>query len=311
MIFTASHTTTYLYSDPVSICHTQTHLSPRNSPTQRVLSHELVITPEPAFSLSRIDYFGNETTFFSIHEPHQTLTILASSEIDLSPPDLSCQVIPAFGLTAPWEKVRDMLRAPVAREERDAESLSATEFLFRSPFVRTSHAFAAYAKPSFPPGRTIFDAGLDLCHRIFREFRYDPRATTISTPVDEVLRTKQGVCQDFAHLMISCLRSLGLPARYVSGYLRSGEDTHGAEASHAWCSVYCPGFGWLDFDPTNDLIPRGDHATIAWGRDYSDVAPVNGLALGGGEQLINVSVEVLPVLSSSGKESSFDAPDNV
>jgi len=154
--------------------------------------------------------------------------------------------------------------------------------------------FAEYAAPSFAAGRPIAEAALDLCHRIYTEFRYDPRATTISTPVDDVLKSRRGVCQDFAHLMISCVRSLGLPARYVSGYLRSGKNTVGHEASHAWCSVYCPGFGWLDYDPTNDVMPQNNHLTIAHGRDYSDVAPVNGVAIGGGEQMINVAVEVLP-----------------
>ncbi len=143
------------------------------------------------------------------------------------------------------------------------------------------------------PGRPFLDAGFDLCHRIYREFRYDPRATTISTPVDEVLRKKVGVCQDFAHLMISCARSVGLPARYVSGYLRSGEDSVGAEASHAWCALFSPEFGWLDFDPTNDVMPAANHVTVAYGRDYSDVTPVRGVALGGGEQIVNVAVKVV------------------
>ena len=135
---------------------------------------------------------------------------------------------------------------------------------------------------------------MDLCHRIHTGFKYDPRATTLSTPVEEVLQSRSGVCQDFAHLMISCLRSVGLPSRYVSGYLRSGEHSKGAEASHAWCAVFCPGFGWLEFDPTNDVMPQANHVTIAFGRDYSDVAPINGVAIGGGEQVMNVSVEVLP-----------------
>ena len=292
MIVTATHTTTYLYGQPVSICHTEVHLTPRSGPNQRVVSHELEVRPTPAFTLTRTDYFGNEFTYFFINEPHQTLTVTALSQVDLHPEEP-----PHEGLTPPWEKVRDEVRDPGPESDREPEheeAFRALEFTFSSPFVKIAPVFAEYAAASFPAGRPIAEAALDLCHRIYTEFRYDPRATTISTPVDEVLKLRRGVCQDFAHLMISCVRSLGLPARYVSGYLRSGKNTVGHEASHAWCSVYCPGFGWLDYDPTNDVMPQNNHLTIAHGRDYSDVAPVNGVAIGGGEQMINVAVEVLP-----------------
>ena len=284
MIVTASHTTTYLYSNPVSICHTQTHLAPRESPRQKVLSHELTVSPDPSFSTSRIDYFGNEMNFFSIHEMHETLAITSFSELELFPEEP-----PHAGLTPPWEKVRELVR-----EKPDEEAFLASEFVCRSPFVKTGADFAEYAKPSFAKGRPLLEAGFDLCHRINKEFKYDPRATTISTPVDEVLSKRSGVCQDFAHLMISCARSMGLPARYVSGYLRSGPKSLGGEASHAWCALFCPEFGWLDFDPTNDVMPQGNHVTVAHGRDYSDVTPVKGVALGGGEQVVHVVVEVLP-----------------
>jgi transglutaminase-like putative cysteine protease len=294
MIVTATHTTTYLYGEPVSICHTEAHLAPRPMPNQRVVSYELEVRPEPAFISTRTDYFGNEFTYFCIHESHQTLTVTALSQVDLHPEEP-----PHTGLTPSWEKVRDHVRE-MAPETETAHGVSpdeafrALEFTFSSPFVKVGPAFAAYAEPSFSAGRPIAEAAFDLCHRIFTEFRYDPRATTISTPVDEVLKSRRGVCQDFAHLMISCVRSLGLPARYVSGYLRSGKETIGHEASHAWCSIYCPGFGWLDFDPTNNVMPHSNHVTIAIGRDYSDVPPVNGVAIGGGEQMITVTVEVLP-----------------
>jgi transglutaminase-like putative cysteine protease len=284
MIVTASHTTTYLYSNPVSICHTQTHLAPRESARQKVISHELTVSPEPSFSTTRLDYFGNEMNFFSIHEMHRTLTITAFSELELLPEEA-----PHAGLTPAWEDVRELML-----DKPTDEAFSASEFVSRSPFVKKAPEFAEYARPSFSKGRSLLDAGFDLCHRINKEFRYDPRATTISTPVDEVLRKRGGVCQDFAHLMISCARSLGLPARYVSGYLRSGKDSIGGEASHAWCALFCPEFGWLDFDPTNDVMPQANHVTVAHGRDYSDVTPVKGVALGGGEQIVNVAVEVLP-----------------
>lgn len=284
MKVTASHTTTYLYSNPVSICHTQTHLTPRESARQKVLSHEMNVSPEPSFSVSRTDYFGNETNFFSIHETHRTLEITSYTELELFP-----EGPPPAGLTPAWEEVRERIHA-----KEDEQAFAASEFVCRSPHVKSGAEFAEYARVSFQPGRPLLDAGFDLCHRIHREFRYDPRATTISTPVDEVLRKRGGVCQDFAHLMISCARSIGLPARYVSGYLRSGKESIGGEASHAWCALYCPEFGWLDFDPTNDCMPAPNHVTVALGRDYSDVAPVRGVALGGGEQVVNVVVQVLP-----------------
>jgi transglutaminase-like putative cysteine protease len=288
MIVTAAHTTTYLYGEPVSICHTQVHLTPRTSASQRLVSYELQIRPEPAFIMTRTDYFGNEFAYFCIHEPHQTLTVTSLSQVDLHP-----EAPPHPEQTPAWEQVRDQVRRARGDGERD-EDFRALEFTFASPFVKVGPEYAGYAAPSFPPERPIAAAAFDLCRRIFTDFRYDPRATTISTPVNEVLKLRRGVCQDFAHLMIACLRSMGLPARYVSGYLRSGRDTVGDEASHAWCSVFCPGFGWIDFDPTNNMMPYANHLTVAYGRDYSDVPPVNGVALGGGEQIITVSVEVLP-----------------
>jgi transglutaminase-like putative cysteine protease len=259
-------------------------LAPRECPHQRVLSHHLTVIPEPTFSTSRQDYFGNELTIFSVEAPHQTLTIRSTCEIELRPEDP-----PAEALTPPWEAVRDLVC-----ERSTDEAFHACEFAYPSPYVKLAGDFAAYALESFTPNRPILEAGLDLCRRIHADFRYDPRATTIATPVEEVLTNRSGVCQDFAHLMISCLRSIGLPARYISGYLRSSPTTIGAEASHAWCSLYLPDFGWLEFDPTNNVMPGSNHVTIAHGRDYSDVSPVSGVALGGGEQIINVSVEVVP-----------------
>ncbi|MCU1330254.1 MAG: transglutaminase-like enzyme predicted cysteine protease [Bryobacterales bacterium] len=284
MIFTAEHSTTYLYSGPVSICHTEVHLAPRSGPSQTVHSHELEITPEPAYSVTREDYFGNNVTCFSIQEAHETLTVVSRSEVETLAAEPPCP-----DLTPAWEQVRDELKTRATDE-----LFRASEFTVRSPMVRGTAEFADWARASFPPGRPIADACLELTHRIYTDFTYDPRATTISTPVEAVLKERKGVCQDFAHVMASCLRSMGLAARYVSGYLRSGEETRGAEASHAWCAVYCAQYGWLEFDPTNDLMPRGEHVMVAWGRDYSDVTPVRGVAIGGGEQLINVSVSVTP-----------------
>jgi len=280
-MFRATHSTTYLYSEPVSICHTELHLAPRNGHGQRVLEHNLSIRPMPDYLTGRKDYFGNDVTYFSIQAPHQTLTITAESVVGIHHMDpLEPRLTPA------WEAARDEVR-----RHADSEALDACQFVFESPRVAGGPEFAAYAAPSFPAERPLLEAALDLCHRVHSEFHYDRRATTVSTPVAEVLQSRRGVCQDFAHFTIACLRSMGLAARYVSGYLLS-DDLTGSEASHAWVSLFCPGYGWLDLDPTNDVRADGHHLTLAWGRDYSDVTPVKGVAVGGGEQVINVAVEV-------------------
>jgi len=279
----AVHTTTYLYSEPVSICHTEVHLAPRAGRHQTVLEHDLAIDPLPDALSSRKDFFGNDVTSFSVHEPHQTLTITAESLIDLESGDT-----PDPRLTPAWE-----LACGDEWRHADFHALKAYQFVFESPRIAPCAEFAAYAMPSFPPGRPLLDAALDLCHRIHEDFQYDQHATTVATSVSEVFESRRGVCQDFAHLMIACLRSLGLAARYVSGYLRGGHLI-GAQASHAWVSVFCPNFGWLDLDPTNDQVVNGNHITLGWGRDYSDVVPVKGVTLGGGQHVINVAVEVSP-----------------
>ena len=285
MLLRATHTTTYLYREPVSICHTEVHLRPRISTRQRLVAHELLIKPAPATIDDRLDYFGNPVTYFCLSEPHLTLTITSRSVIEVlgEPPAL-------VGLSPAWDEVTEQIR------KRDTpEALAASEFVFESPLIELGPEFAAFAAKSFTSGRPVLEAARDLSHRIFTDFKYDSRATTVTTPVREVLKNKHGVCQDFAHFLIACIRSLGIPARYVSGYLRSSENSIGAEASHAWAAVFCPGYGWFDFDPTNDVMPASGHVTVAWGRDYCDVTPVKGVALGGGEQLINVAVEVVPV----------------
>jgi transglutaminase-like putative cysteine protease len=284
MRFRVSHTTTYAYSAPCSVSHTELHLTPHDGANQKTLEHDLLIEPRPDVSATRIDYFGNAATYFLIQEPHQSLTIIARSRVEV---EVTAPLHPA--LTPPWEQVRDEVR----RHGTD-EAFDAFQFVLESPRVTLGSAFADYAARSFKRGRPLLEAVNDLSHRINRDFEYEPRATTVATPVDQVLESRQGVCQDFAHLMIAALRSTGLPARYVSGYLRSAEKTVGAEASHAWVSVFCQGFGWLDFDPTNDLMPCGEHVTIARGRDYSDVPPVKGVAVGGGAQTVEVGVEVVP-----------------
>jgi transglutaminase-like putative cysteine protease len=284
MKLVATHITRYWYSGAVSMCHTEVHLTPRPRKNQTILEYALEVSPTPDSLVTLPDYFGNEATFFSIAEPHRELVITSRCLADLE-----ASTPPALELSPAWEQVREEV------SKRDTpDTFEAGQFVFESPSIRVGAPFAHYAAGSFTPGRPFLSAVEHLSHRIFTEFHYDRRATTIGTPVDEVLDTRRGVCQDFAHIMIACLRSLKLPARYVSGYLRSDADFAGDEASHAWVSVWCPVFGWQDFDPTNDVLPHGGHFTVAWGRDYSDVAPVKGVALGGGEQVISVSVDVSP-----------------
>ena len=287
MFYRIQHTTLYQYSEPVTLCHNEAHLLPRSLSWQRCLEAQLLIQPKPAVFHERKDVFGNRVVYFSIEEPHVTLEATAWSDMKLTaapPPDL--QATPA------WEKVRQHIESELGRN-----ALEARHFALPSPCIPASEAFAEYAIASFSTGRPLLSAVHDLTHRIFTEFSYDPESTTVTTPVSEVFANRRGVCQDFAHFALACLRSLGLAARYVSGYLETaplkGEtELIGSAASHAWVSVYCPDLGWVDFDPTNDLIPSGRHIVVAWGRDYSDVAPLKGTILGGGEPELKVGVEV-------------------
>lgn len=287
MLYRIQHTTQYSYTEPVTLCHNEAHLLPRSLSRQRCRDAQLWITPTPAVYHERKDFFGNRVAYFSIEEPHSSLTVTAMSELQLS--SLSAPEIEA---TPAWEQVCALLRWEVNRNV-----LEARQFMLDSPFIQTQPAFAAYAEPLFPPQRPLLAAVRELMRRIFTEFTYDPEFTTVATPLAEVFAHKRGVCQDFAHFAIACLRSLGLAARYVSGYLETfpleGQpDLIGSAASHAWVSVYCPELGWVDFDPTNDLMPSDRHIIVAWGRDYSDVPPLKGTILGGGAHELTVNVEV-------------------
>jgi transglutaminase-like putative cysteine protease len=199
----------------------------------------------------------------------------------------------------PWEEARSRVALP-----DDRESLDASEFLFDSFYVTRAPEFEGYAEPSFAAGRPLFEAVQDLSTRIYKDFAYKPKATSIDMPLRDVFRLRRGVCQDFAHIMIASLRSWQLPARYVSGYLRSGAKFMGAEASHAWVSAYIPDFGWVDFDPTNNVLPQEGHVILGWGRDYGDVTPVKGISLGGGGQTVDVAVRVVPIQSPDDQSES-------
>jgi transglutaminase-like putative cysteine protease len=283
VIYEIRHVTTYHYSEPVALCHNVVHLTPRICARQACRRTELTIDPEPAVVWTGRDYFDNPATFFAVQEAHRRLTLTARHTIEVFPP-------PPPPATPAWEVARNAARS-------DAE---ACQYLFDSPYVQCGADLAEYARPSFPPGRPLLGAALDLAGRIHREFRYDPGATSVTTPLREVLVGRRGVCQDFAHLAVGCLRSLGLAARYVSGYLRTVPPPGrprlvGADASHAWASVFAPGVGWLDIDPTNDRAAGEDHVVLGWGRDYDDVSPVKGVLLGSGKHTVGVSVDVEPV----------------
>jgi transglutaminase-like putative cysteine protease len=287
MQYRVTHTTTYDYTAPVSLCQNLAHLTPRSAPGQTCQETSLAIDPAPAVRVAQIDYFGNPATFFAVQEPHRQLTLTAQHLMEVgSPREVDPSATPA------WETVRDLLRV-----DRSPDILAAAEFVYDSRYVHTAPEFREYARESFVDGRPMLEAALDLTTRIHNEFEYDPRATTVATALEEVFAQRHGVCQDFAHLQIACLRSLGLAARYVSGYLSTvpapgAEAVVGADATHAWLSIFCPGAGWIDLDPTNDQIPGVGHILLAWGRDYDDVSPVKGVVLGGGQHAVHVAVQV-------------------
>ena len=289
-LYEVTHTTTYHYLSPVTVSHHLLRVSPRRLPRQFRLEHHLSTDPVAATTSQRTDYFGNDVTFATIEGAHRRLSVTSRSRVAIGP-----AFIPDPSETPEWESVRGLCRS-----DRSATTLEAAEFTFASPAVPLAPDFAEYAAASFPRHRSILEAALDLTARIHADIKFDPTATTVSTPVLEVLEKRRGVCQDFAHLQIACLRSLGLPARYVSGYLETipppGQPRLvGADASHAWVSLFCPGIGWIDLDPTNDCLPSMRHITAAWGRDYSDVSPIRGVLLGSGEHTLSVGVDVVPL----------------
>ena len=287
MRYNITHRTLYEYAAPVTVSHHVTRLEPRALTTQECERFSLKIFPEPTLRKSRQDYFGNRLCFFAIQEVHSQLEIITHSRVTLSAREL-----PQRESTPDWERVVNLFRDPVS-----PEVVEPYQFVFDSPQVRASFEFADYARASFGPGTPLLVGAADLTRRIFEDFKFDPKATTVATPLEEVWAKRRGVCQDFAHLGIACLRSLGLPARYVSGYLRTRPPEGqprlvGADASHAWFRIFCPGTGWVDFDPTNNVQPAEEHIITAYGRDFDDVSPVAGIITGGGQHDVKVSVDV-------------------
>ena len=293
------HETHYTYTSPVVLSQQLMHLTPRVLPWQSCEGHRIGVDPVPGEMTERKDYYGNGTVYLLIALPHDSLLVRAESEVTVKPRAQAALAAPRVA----WDAVRNGLNA------LNASPLEAAEFLYDSPHVERSHELAHYAAKSFTAKRGMVEAATDLARRIHREFKFDPAATSVSTPLRQVLKARRGVCQDFAHLMIGCLRSVGLAARYVSGYLLTSPPPGrprliGADASHAWVSVWCgqgggSHGGWIDIDPTNNCIVDDAHVTLAWGRDFGDVTPMRGVILGGGAQQLAVRVTVTPRLEAA------------
>jgi transglutaminase-like putative cysteine protease len=303
MMYRIAHTTTYEYADNAEACNNIVRLQPRDLPTQRCHEMQLSIEPAPDRIHGYRDYFGNHVHSFAVYEAHRQFSIRAESIVTYTASETT-----SLEETPPWKAVRDTLQT-----DRSPAIVAAIEHRFDSPYVRASAALRELAIEHFSENRPLGDAVLSLTKFIQRNFKYDPKSTTIDTQLEDVLEKRRGVCQDFAHLLIGCLRSLGLASRYVSGYLRTDPQPGkprllGADASHAWVSVFCPNSGWLDFDPTNGCRTSDRHITIGWGRDFHDVSPVKGVVLGGGESSLNVSVDVLPVEGDNCQQSTALSP---
>lgn len=291
MKYRVTHKTSYEGHESVSIGHNQAWLEFRPLDRQQVESFQLKIDPEPSTMTRRIDSFGNPVHMFSFNEGYQRLDVIATTVVTVRDVE-----VPRNLPTASWENVVAALRRHATDADRDA-----LEFAFPSHRITSNPEMREYAATSFQPGRHVVESLQDLTSRIHKDFVFDPRATTVNTPVAEVFKQRRGVCQDFAHLQVAMLRSLGLPAKYISGYLRTIPPTGqarlvGADASHAWLSVYCGSGEWLDVDPTNDAFCSSDHMTLAWGRDYSDVPPLTGVFVGGGQHRLIVNVDVMPLV---------------
>jgi transglutaminase-like putative cysteine protease len=296
MKYRITHTTNYKYNQLVDISQNEARLQPRDFGQQHCDSCHFEINPEPLDLYGRTDFFGNRVTYFAIQQPHNQLVVTAINEVTISPNQNSLVVFNPVS----WENVCDLLRENSLQGQNQTQALElfdARQYLFDSPMIPVTTELADYARSSFLPNRALVDVVHDLMGRIYQDFIYDPTFTTIATPLTEVLSFRRGVCQDFAHLAIGCLRAFGIAARYISGYLETynvsgGSRLVGTDASHAWFSVYIPDSGWLDFDPTNNTVPSDQHITLAWGRDYSDVTPLKGIAYGGGQHTLSVSVDV-------------------
>lgn len=292
MIFEVSHRTQYRYSTPVAQSQHLVHMTPRPVAHQTTLRHNLIVEPAPAMRYDGVDGFGNPYVILDVEVPHRELVLLARSAVETHAP-------PATDLAAtmPWDRLDDVLA------KGDDLDLDVIQYRCTTRLTGATLAIADYARGSFPQGRAVLEGVMDFTRRIYADFHFDPNATDVSTPVERVFEQRRGVCQDFAHLALAGLRALRIPARYVSGYILTHPPPGqpklaGADASHAWISVWSPETGWRDFDPTNGITISEEHITIAYGRDYNDISPISGVLLGGGEHAVSVGVDVI----------SLDAP---
>ncbi|WP_247268692.1 MULTISPECIES: transglutaminase family protein [Pseudomonas] len=287
------HDTCYHYDSPVSLAQQLAHLWPRECTWQRCIEQQLLISPQPTTRRDELDVFGNPLTRLAFERPHDELQVNARLTVEVLARPLA-----DFSLSPAWEQTRNALT--YSSQPLSAEMLEACRYRFQSPYVHLKRSFVEFSESCFPPGRPLLLGVQALMQKIFSEFTFDAEATQVATPLVEVLERRRGVCQDFAHLMLACVRSRGLAARYISGYLLTQPPPGqprliGADASHAWVSVFCPVLGWVDFDPTNNVQPALEHITLAWGRDFSDVSPLRGVILGGGSHDPEVRVTVMPL----------------
>ena len=304
MLYSVIHTTSYDYDEAITYCHNIAILKPRDFLGQQLVDYSLEIQPFPFYLEEDIDFFNNTISRFSIEQSHNKLVVTATSLVernfDLQPNIFTSE-------TCKKTTIKDALNELKKGTE---ETLSVHEFTLDSQFIKSiSSEIKKYAEVSLKPERTIFEATNELMERIFKDFTFDSNFSTIATPLEEVMKAKKGVCQDFAQIGIACLRSVGLPARYVSGYIETlpppgKEKLVGTDASHAWFSVYIPKFGWVDFDPTNNQIPKNQHITVSYGRDYYDVPPLKGVLYGSRNSKMKVSVDIRPAKNANHQQQN-------
>lgn len=294
MTYQISHTTSYEYEIGVTFCHNIATIKPRNLIGQKVLNYDLEISPKPSEFSEKVDFFGNTVTRFSIQDHHDVLSVTAKSKIlrdyTLQPNIYESEI----GQKITLDEAKTVLK------NKAKDLLDIKQFILESVLVaKMSEDIRAYAEVSFKPNRPIFEAAFELMQRIYTEFEFNTKATNVATPIQDVIKNKKGVCQDFAQIAIACVRSVGLPARYVSGYIETlpppgKEKLVGTDASHAWFSLYIPNFGWVDFDPTNNQIPKNQHIVVSYGRDYYDVPPLKGVIFSAGKNKLKVAVDIRP-----------------
>lgn len=287
MMYSISHRTKYTYNEQVSLCQNIAKLFPRNTDNQSCIKSEIKIHPEPDVVNEYEDYFGNKSVYFSLQKAHEELTVTVNSLIEKRNEEPEISLYDQLS----WEMVKGMLYEP------KQEYFEARQFIQETAMTSSNQAIVEYTLKSFIKGKPFIEASKNLMQRIFSDFKFQPGFTTIATPPSEVMKHKKGVCQDFAHLALACIRSLGLPARYVSGYIetippKGKEKLVGTDASHAWFSIFVPNIGWVDFDPTNNMTPSQKHITIGWGRDYRDIVPLKGVIFSSGSHELSVEVDV-------------------